>query len=87
MTHSKPVPRGNRWSGARRFAVQRRLANYRRFAVQRRRSSRSFWLIRIRAIVMGTTTITAPQARLLRKFARDGVMAPVDPAGILGSDG
>ena len=26
-------------------------------------------------MLMGTTTITAPQKRLLRKLARDGVMA------------
>ena len=40
------------------------------------RSTWSVWLIRIKAMVMGTTTISAPATRLLRKFAREGVMAP-----------
>jgi hypothetical protein len=40
-----------------------------------------------RAMLMGMTTITAPQARLLRKFAREGVMLLPNPSGILGSDG
>jgi hypothetical protein len=46
-----------------------------RLADQRRRSSRSFWLIRKRAMLIGMTTITAPYTRLLRKLAREGVMA------------
>lgn len=44
-------------------------------ADQSLRSSRSVWLIRISAIVAGTTTITPPQMRLLRKLEREGVMA------------
>ena len=43
-------------------------------APQRRRSTWSFWLKKTRARAMGTTTITAPQKRLLRKLDREGVM-------------
>lgn len=55
------------------------------------RSTRSFWLIRIRATVIGTTTITAPQTRLLRKLEREGVMGlwcwqQLSVPGILGRD-
>ena len=41
------------------------------------RSRRSVWLIRIRPMVAGTTTIKPPQTRLLRKLEREGVMASV----------
>ena len=51
------------------------------------RSTRSFWLIRITAAATGMTTITAPQRRLLRKLAREGVMTVPNPPAILGSDG
>jgi hypothetical protein len=35
-----------------------------------------------RASEMGTTTITPPQKRLLRKFDREGVMGRTDFAGV-----
>lgn len=34
----------------------------------------SFWLTKINPTVAGTTTINAPQNRLQRKFAKDGVI-------------
>ncbi len=34
----------------------------------------SFWLMKISATVAGTTTITVPQNRLQRKFAKAGVI-------------
>ena len=38
------------------------------------RSILSFWLIKINPIVAGITTITAPNKRLQRKFAKEGVI-------------
>ena len=39
------------------------------------RSTWSVWLSRKRPMLAGMTTITVPHTRLLRKLAREGVMA------------